>query len=81
MTVEMAKKKQVHKKNTSAQQTIKRPPLVRKYRKTILFNEKEMALINNYCSRFGIRCKSAFIREAIISHILKQMNENYPRLF
>jgi hypothetical protein len=55
--------------------------LVRKYRKTILFNEKEIFAIEQYCSRFNIKSKSAFFREAIISHILNQMDDNYPKLF
>ena len=55
--------------------------LIRRYRKTVLFNEKEISLINQYCERFSIRNKSAFLRDIVISHILEQMDDNYPRLF
>ena len=55
--------------------------LVRKYRKAILFNEREISAINQYCEKHGIRTKSAFFRSIIISHILEQADDNYPKLF
>lgn len=53
----------------------------RKFRKTILFNEKERSLIEQYCRKYSIRNRSAFFRDIIIAHILKQIDENYPKLF
>lgn len=58
-----------------------REQLVRRYRKTILFNEKERSLISRYCEKFSVKNKSAFIRDIVISHILEQIDDNYPRLF
>jgi hypothetical protein len=58
-----------------------RSQLVRRYRKSILFNEKELSLINQFCEKYSVRNKSAFIRNIVISHILEQMDDNYPRLF
>ena len=55
--------------------------LRRTYRKTILFNDKEKAAIDGYCKKYGIKSKSAFIRNAVISHILVDMDQNYPSLF
>ncbi|MCR5710459.1 MAG: hypothetical protein K6G79_08260 [Bacteroidales bacterium] len=55
--------------------------LVRKHRKTILFNERELSLISKYCDKYSITNKSAFIRDIVISHIMKQMDDDYPRLF
>jgi len=55
--------------------------LRRTYRKTILFNEKEKAAIEGYCKKYGIKSKSAFIRNVVISHILVDIDENYPSLF
>ena len=55
--------------------------LVRRYRKAILFNEKELSLINQFCEKYSVRNKSAFIRNIVISHILEQLDDNYPRLF
>ncbi|MBO4570866.1 MAG: hypothetical protein J5699_02930 [Bacteroidales bacterium] len=58
-----------------------RGELLRKYRKTILLNEKEVAAISQYCAKYKIRSKSAFIRNVVMSHILSEMDENYPKLF
>ncbi|MBQ7222617.1 MAG: hypothetical protein IJS02_04035 [Bacteroidales bacterium] len=58
-----------------------RSRLLRSHRKTILFNDKELAAIDNYCHKYGIKSKSAFIRNAVISHILVDMDKNYPKLF
>jgi len=55
--------------------------LVRNRRKTILFNERELTLIDRYCEKYSIANKSAFIRDIVISHIMEQMDDNYPRLF
>ncbi|MBQ0124593.1 MAG: hypothetical protein KBS58_07160 [Bacteroidales bacterium] len=55
--------------------------LLRHRRKTILFNEKEMSLIDQYCSKFSIKNKSSFIRNIVLSHIMDQLDKNYPKLF
>ena len=78
----MARKKKSQKHSLSPDfRREERAKLVRRYRKTVLFNEKEISLINQYCERFSIRNKSAFLREVVVSHILEQMDDNYPRLF
>ena len=55
--------------------------LVRKYRKTVFFNSKELAAIDEYCSRFKVSSRSALIRQAVMEHILKSLDENHPSLF
>ncbi len=58
-----------------------RDELIRRHRKTILFNEREMSLIEQYCSKYKISSKSTLFRDIIISHILQQVDDNYPKLF
>ena len=78
----MARKKRSKKHNLAPDYRRERQvKLVRRYRKTILFNEKELSLINQYCEKYAVRNKSAFIRNIVISHILEQIDDNYPRLF
>ena len=78
----MAKKKRSKKHSLSPGfQRERQEKLVRRYRKTILLNEKELSLLHQYCEKYGIRNKSAFIRNVLISHILEQIDDNYPRLF
>lgn len=55
--------------------------LVRKHRQVILFNDKEMAAIDEYCRRFKVKSKSAMLRQAVIERVLADMDENHPTLF
>jgi len=59
----------------------KKEMMRRRYRKTILFNEKERSVIDQYCKKYSIGNRSAFFRDVIITHILQQIDENYPKLF
>lgn len=80
----LAKKRTSRKKKDSVSVDAlreRKAKLRRTYRKTILFNDKEKAAIDGYCKKYGIKSKSAFIRNAVISHILVDMDENYPSLF
>ncbi len=55
--------------------------MLRKFRKTILLNEKELDAINRYCEKYKISSRSAFIRTAVMAHIMSDMDQNYPKLF
>jgi hypothetical protein len=54
---------------------------IRKHRKTILFNDKEIEALEVYCKKYNVKSKTSFCREAIISTILKQFDEDHPKLF
>lgn len=58
-----------------------RAALKRTIRKSVFFNKKELAVLNEYCKRFGVRSRSALIRQATMEHILKELDENHPTLF
>lgn len=60
---------------------IKDESLKRKYRKSILFNKREIQAIDHYCKKYKITNKSKFMREMIISSVLKKFDEDYPSLF
>jgi len=55
--------------------------LRRTSRASILFNSREQEAINLYCEKYKIRNKSKFMREAIMTEILKRFDEDYPTLF
>ncbi len=55
--------------------------LLRTERRTILFNKKELAVIDQYCDKFNIKSKSAFFRESIVSAVLQQLDDSSPKLF
>lgn len=55
--------------------------LRRKHRQVIYLNDREVAMIDAYCSRFQVRHRSSLLRDAIISRILETLGENPPTLF
>ena len=55
--------------------------LKRLHRKSILFNKREIQAIDHYCKRYKVKNKSKFMREIVISTILKKFDEDYPSLF
>ncbi len=50
-------------------------------RTTLLFNGREQEAIELYCEKYKIRNRSRFMREAIITEVLKRFDEDYPTLF
>ena len=55
--------------------------LLSKNRYVLYFNDSEMAAVNEYCTRFKVHAKAALFREAIMSKILSELEENHPTLF
>lgn len=55
--------------------------LKRRHRKTVLFNDQELAAIDEYCKRFKIASRSALIRQAVMHQVLTSLSENTPTLF
>ncbi len=49
--------------------------------KVIKFNNKELNAIEVYCKRYRISNKSRFMRETIITAILKKFDDDYPTLW
>lgn len=59
----------------------KDPNLKRVNPHVIRFNNRELSAINKFCRRYKINNKSKFMRETIITEILKKFDEDYPTLF
>lgn len=55
--------------------------LRRTNRTSILFNQREQEAIKLYCEKYKIKNKSRFMREAIMTEVLKRFDEDYPTLF
>ena len=67
------------KNTTNEQQTFRTTR--RKHRKTLVFNDAENEAIKNFCAKYKISNQSKFFREAIISTILRKLEEDHPKLF
>lgn len=55
--------------------------LRRRHRKTVLFNDQELAAIDEYCRKFKVSSRSAIIRQATMERVLRALEENHPTLF
>ena len=75
-----AKKKNSRKCDVSLLEK-ERKALRRHHRKVVFFNDREMALINEYCKSHKISSRSAMMRSIVIERILTDMGENPPTLF
>ncbi len=58
-----------------------RASLRRNCRKSVLFNQQEIAAIEEYCRRFNVSSLSALVRQALMERVLSALDENHPRLF
>jgi hypothetical protein len=59
----------------------KEDALKRTHKQTLLLNSRELKAINMYCERYKISNKAKFMREAIVTAVLKKMDEDHPSLF
>jgi hypothetical protein len=53
----------------------------RQHRKVLVFNDAENEVIKNFCIKYKISNQSKFFREAIVSTILRKLEEDHPKLF
>ncbi|MBQ9451428.1 MAG: hypothetical protein IJU34_08995 [Bacteroidales bacterium] len=80
----MARKKKTNKKFSGVDPAYldkQRASLRRIHRKSVLFNEKELAAIDMYCKRFKVSSRSALIRQAVMERVLSGLEESHPKLF
>ncbi len=55
--------------------------LRRNCRKSVLFNQQELAAIQEYCRLFNVSSLSALMRQALMERVLGALDENHPTLF
>jgi hypothetical protein len=55
--------------------------LRRNNRTSLLFNGREKEAIDLYCEKYKISNRSKFMREAILTEVLRRFDEDYPTLF
>ena len=41
----------------------------------------ELEYIDEYCKKYNVHSKAAFFRDCIIGTVMKELDQNYPRLF
>jgi len=55
--------------------------LLRKHKLSFAFNELEQNALERYCKKYNVENRSKFMRETIVTAILKQFDKDYPSLF
>ncbi len=53
----------------------------RVHRQSFLLNTHEMRAVDSYCKKYKINNRSRFIRETLVSAILKKFEDDHPTLF
>jgi hypothetical protein len=61
--------------------TRKEDQMKRVHKQSFLLNELEMRAINRYCKKYKVSNRSRFIRETIVTAILKKFDDDHPTLF
>jgi len=56
-------------------------PYIRRNRITFMLNDKEFSMLSNFLSKYKVKNKSKFLREAVMRSVLKRLDEDYPSLF
>ncbi len=55
--------------------------LLRTHKLCFVFNDMEQRALERYCDKYNIQNRSKFMREAIVTTILKQFDKDHPTLF
>jgi hypothetical protein len=56
-------------------------PSTRKERYSFLVNPEEKQMIEKYLRKYRIRNRSRWMRETLITFIIKNLDQDYPTLF
>ena len=76
----MAGKKKISKGIDPEYLKKQKAALVRRNRQVIYLNDKEMEAINQYCEKFRVGTKSVLFREAIMEKVLKELDDQDPKV-
>jgi hypothetical protein len=53
----------------------------RKHRNTITLNDSELAALERYCNKYGVKNQTAMMRETIFLKIIDKFQADYPTLW
>lgn len=48
---------------------------------SFMLNDKEMDALERYIKKYKVKCKSKFVREALMITVIKKLEEDSPTLF
>ena len=53
----------------------------RKNKLAVMLNDEEMKALNRFVEKYKVKNKSRFVRETLMTAILKKFDEDHPTLF
>ncbi|HPG55552.1 MAG: hypothetical protein BWY47_00887 [Bacteroidetes bacterium ADurb.Bin302] len=53
----------------------------RSHRISFMLNDKEVDALERYIKKYKIKCKSKFVREALMITVIRKLEEDSPTLF
>jgi hypothetical protein len=69
------------KKKTTKEPIKQRTTSTRKNRVAFMLNDEEMKALNRFITTYKVKNKSRFVRETLMTTILKRFEEDHPTLF
>jgi len=60
---------------------LKDEEFLRIHKQSFTFNQRELQAFMYYCKKYRVKNKSKFMRETVVTAILKRFDEDYPTLF
>jgi metal-responsive CopG/Arc/MetJ family transcriptional regulator len=69
------------KKKINPKQPTKTRVSTRKNRVSIMLNDEEMKALSRFITTYKVKNKSKFVRETLMTAILKKFEEDHPTLF
>ncbi|MDR3706502.1 MAG: hypothetical protein P4L28_11420 [Paludibacteraceae bacterium] len=69
------------KKKTTKEPIKQRTTSTRKNRVAFMLNDEEMKALNRFITTYKVKNKSRFVRETLMTVILKKFEEDHPTLF
>jgi len=55
--------------------------LIRKHRQSFMLNELELQALTKYFKKYKIKNHAKFLRETVMTAVIKRFEDDYPRLF
>lgn len=69
------------KKKTTKEPIKQRTTSTRRNRVAFMLNDEEMRALNRFIATYKVKNKSRFMRETLMTTILKKFEEDHPTLF
>jgi hypothetical protein len=69
------------KKKTTKEPIKQRTTSTRKNRVAFMLNDEEMKALTRFITTYKVKNKSRFVRETLMTAILKRFEEDHPTLF